>query len=237
MIYKPQRFQATLAKKEKISSKVYEVVFSLQNPQEMDYRSGHTIMIYIAPGVNRSMSIASCPSTKHEVTMCWDVSPMGPGCQWLLAKNIGDPVEFMGPLGIFLYDETSTKKAVFVATGTGVAPFYSTLREFLPTGTMQPSVLYFGLRHEEDMFWDSEFKKLAETYSSFQYNLVLSQPKEEWGGLKGHVNDYVFSLEKDLLANDYYLCGSGAMVDSMHQELVTRGVAETQIKKELFFKI
>ncbi len=233
---RPSRFKAILSKKEKISSKVFDVRLKLTDPVEMEYKVGHTIMIYISPGVNRSMSIASPPTEKGEITLCWDISPMGPGCQWLLSKNVGDLVEFMGPLGVFLYDVESPRKAIFVATGTGVAPYKSAVEEYLAKGVMKPAALYFGLRHEEDMFWNDRFEELSKQYPSFQYKLILSQPQENWQGRKGHVADFIFTEEPDLLQCDFYLCGSGRMVDEMHSRLEEKGVPNHQIKKELFFK-
>jgi len=235
MAIHPQRYKATLTKKEKISSKVYDVRFTLTEPSEMTFAVGHTIMIYVAPGVNRSMSIASAPSVKNEITMCWDTSPMGIGCQWLLARNIGDPVEFMGPLGIFLYDIVSPRKAVFVATGTGVAPYHSALQEYVQTGQMKPSILYWGLRHEEDMFWNDTFTQFAKDFPTFEYKLCLSQPSEQWTGRRGHVGKFILEEESELINCDFYLCGSGKMVDEMNTALLAKNVPKEQIKKELFF--
>jgi NAD(P)H-flavin reductase len=232
---RPQRFKATLAKKEKISSKVYEVHFSLLQPPEITFRVGHTIMIYIAPGVNRSMSLASPPSVKNEITMCWDISPMGIGCQWLLSRNIGDPVEFMGPLGIFTYNHESSRKAIFVATGTGVAPFRAALAEYLPTGLMKPATLYWGLRHEEDIFWNDQLMQWAKNYPSFQYKLCLSQPSDSWTGRRGHVEQHIMTEETNLTDCDIYLCGSGQMVKEMVEALLLMNVPNEQIKRELFF--
>jgi CDP-4-dehydro-6-deoxyglucose reductase len=230
---KPRRFKAIISKKEKISSKVYDVRFKLVDPVIMEYRVGHTIMIYVTPGVNRSMSIASPPKENSELTMCWDVSPMGPGCQWLLARNVGDSVEFMGPLGAFLYDSESPRKSVFIGTGTGVAPYKAALEEF---GAKKPVSLYFGLRHEEDIFWNDRFEEFSKLYPSFQYKLILSQPKEDWKGRKGHVEDYIFAEEQDLFSCDFYLCGSGRMVAEMSAKLEAKGIPKEHIKKELFFK-
>lgn len=232
---KPQRFKATLTKKEKISSKVYEVHFTLVEPSTITFLAGHTIMIYVAPGVNRSMSLASPPTITNELTLCWDVSPMGVGCQWLLARNIGDPVEFMGPLGIFTYNHESPRKAVFVATGTGVAPFHSALAEFLEQGTMKPVSLYWGLRHEEDIFWNEKFTEWSKKYPSFEYKRCLSQPGETWNGRKGHVQKYLMEEEKNLTDCDFYLCGSGKMVEETMNALLARNVPKEQIKRELFF--
>jgi CDP-4-dehydro-6-deoxyglucose reductase, E3 len=231
----PLRFKATLTKKEKISSKVYEVRFSLLEPSEITFHVGQTIMIYVAPGVNRSMSLASPPSVKNEITMCWDISPMGIGCQWLLSKNIGDVVEFMGPLGMFTYDSNSPRKAVFVATGTGVAPFHSALMEYLPVGSMKPATLYWGLRRTEDIFWNEQFEQWTKDYPSFQYNLCLSQPGDEWNGKRGHVEQHILAEENNLTNCDIYLCGSGEMIKEMVEALLSMNVPKEQIKRELFF--
>lgn len=105
--------------------------FDLVEPKEISFLSGQTIMFQVAAGVNRSMSIASAPSEKTSILVAHDVSPMGPYSQWTLAANKGDPMNFIGPLGAFTLDRESPRKAVFIATGTGVAPFRSMLLDQL----------------------------------------------------------------------------------------------------------
>jgi CDP-4-dehydro-6-deoxyglucose reductase, E3 len=232
---KPQQYKATLTKKEKISSKVYEVRFALIEPATITFLPGQTIMMNIAPGVNRSMSIASPPSISNEITLCWDITPMGPGCQWLLARNIGDPVSFLGPVGIFTYNNESTKKAIFIATGTGIAPFHSALAEYIGTGSMKPATLYWGLRHEEDIFWNDQFVQWAKDCPSFQYRICLSKPSDAWTGSRGHIEEHVATKETPLCDCDFYLCGSGKMVKEMTETLLAKNIPKEQIKRELFF--
>jgi len=72
---KPHRFTSRLGYIEKVSSKVYLTRFDLVEPREITFLAGQTVMLQVAPGVNRSMSIASPPSEKTSVLVAHDVSP------------------------------------------------------------------------------------------------------------------------------------------------------------------
>lgn len=232
---RPQKYTAIVSAKEKVSSKVYDVTFTVQTPDTLQFEPGQTIMIHIEPGVNRSMSIASAPTQNKSIRLCWDVSPMGKGCQWLLARNVGDSVSFMAPLGAFTYKDVP-RAPIFLATGTGLAPFYSMLSTYLPTGKISKAHLYWGLRFEEDRFWEKELASLAQTYPQFSYDIVLSRPSETWSGKKGYITDYVLT-QPDIVSYEYYLCGNNKMVDTATQALVDHAVPIAQVHSELFYKI
>jgi NAD(P)H-flavin reductase len=231
---KPQKFDATLIYKEWISRKVLEVRLRLQNPPVINFLAGQTVMIYISPGINRSMSIASSPNNQQELTICWDVSPMGPGAHWLLDRNVGDEVKFMAPLGVFTYRFDNQRPAVFMATGTGIAPFRSFLDTYLATSSMSQIKLFWGLREEQDIFWKDLLDQYQASHQNFNYYISLSQAKSQWTGLQGHITEHV--LEHEVHTDwDYYLCGSGAMVEQTMTGLLSKGVPENQIIRELFF--
>jgi NAD(P)H-flavin reductase len=248
----PQKFLSRLASIEKISNKVYLERFELVEPKEISFLPGQTVMLYVAPAcagrpaVNRTMSIASPPSEKTSITLAHNVSPMGPYSKWALSANVGDSMEFMGPLGAFILDRESHRKKVFVATGTGIAPFYGMAVDYLSTGGTDDVTLYWGLRYEEDIFWQKEFEQLSHSYSNFRLILMLSQPASthgestrggpaaSWVGKRGHVQDHIFG-ERNLSNADYYLCGSKVMVDDMREKLKANGVSDNQVKFELFY--
>lgn len=232
---KPQLFKTKLGYLEKVSSKVYLKRFDLVEPKEMGFLAGQTVMLHVAPGVNRNMSIASPPSEKNSITVAHDVSPMGPYSQWTVQAKVGDSMSFMGPLGIFVLDKTSPRKKILVATGTGVAPFRSMLLDYLESGGSVEVALYWGLRHEEDIFWQEQFLSLAQTHPTFHFFLTLSQSQPTWQGLRGRVGDHLFSNEKNLVEDEFYLCGGKEMVVDMRSQLLAAGVPKEQIKSELFY--
>lgn len=235
---KPQKFTSRLASIEKVSSKVYLKRFDLVTPREIAFLPGQTVMLQVAPGINRSMSIASPPSEKTSILVAHDVSPMGPYSRWTINANVGDEMHFIGPLGMFILDAASPRKKVFIATGTGIAPFRSMITDELNrqgTRNNKQMTLFWGLRHETDVYWKDEFTSLADQHTHFQFVLTLSQGSPAWTGFRGHVTDHVLRLEKDWENSDFYLCGNKMMVDQMREGLLTKNVPKGQIKSELFY--
>lgn len=232
---KPQKYSAKLVSLQKISSQVYLERFELLEPREMVFVAGQTVMLFIAPGVNRSMSIASVPDEKNAILLVHDIGPMGPYSKWTLAAKVGDPMQIMGPLGIFVLDRESPRTKVFVATGSGIAPFYAMAKDYFTHGGTSAIHLYWGLRHEEDIFWQKQFEVLGRQYPNFTCTITLSQPTDTWQGKRGHVEDQIFADIKDLTGSDYYLCGSKMMTDEMRTKLKVASVPDAQVKFELFY--
>ncbi len=232
---KPHHCTAVVSSKIKLTENVYLVTFAMKDPPTLEFVAGQTMMLHIAEGINRSMSIASPPSETHSILMCHDISPMGPGSKWTLGLSVGDGVSFMAPLGAFVLDRESPRKKVFVATGTGVVPFRSMLLDYFEGGGTTEATLYWGLRFEEDIYWREEFTALSQKYPNFRFVFTLSKPTEHWSGNKGRVTDHVFSGEKNLPTCDVYLCGSKEMVGEIKGKLLALNVPKEQIKQELFF--
>ncbi len=232
---KPQKFSAVLSEKEKISARVYRAVFTLKEPSVITFRPGQNLMIYVAEGINRAISIGSPPQETTALTIYYDVMPGGPGSKWMLERQVGDTALFMAPLGVFSFDAESTRKKVFVATGTGIAPFRSMILDYLAKGGTTPLEIFWGLRHEEDIFLATEFARLAETHPNFSFHITLSQPSEQWQGMRGRVTAHIYSEVGDLKNCDFYLCGAGQMVSEVIPQLESLGVPRSQIKTELFY--
>ena len=232
---KPQKYTAHLATKVQVSKNVYLERFILDDPKEITFIAGQTVMLYVAPGINRSMSIASLPEEKNSLLLAHDVEPMGPYSQWALSAKSGDPMTIMGPLGVFVVDKESPRKKVFVATGSGIAPFYPMIKDYLTHGGTSEVVLYWGLRGEEDIFWQKEFEMLVRQYKNFKSVLTLSQGSDSWVGKRGHVQDHIFMDEQNVLGTDFYLCGNKTMTNDMRDRLKNAGVPDSQVKFELFY--
>lgn len=227
---KPQKYSARIVAKELIATDIYQLVFEILEPKELLFLPGQTISLQVAEGINRSMSIASDPRETTRFVLCHDVKPGGPGSKWTIAREVGDIATFMGPLGIFIRDDSNRKK-VFIATGTGIAPF----RSMLYTASQVPTSLYWGLRYEDGLYWTEEFEAFARSNAWFSFYLSLSQPTQAWSGLSGHVTKHVFEKEKDIAQSEFYLCGNQSMVKEMEQKLLDAGVPKAQIYKELYY--
>lgn len=232
---KPQKYTSRLASLIHISKNVYLERFALIEPKEIAFLPGQTVMLYVAPGINRSMSIASVPAEKNSILLVHDIGPMGPYSKWTLSAKVGDLMSFMGPLGMFVMDKESPRNKVLVATGSGIAPYYAMTKDYVMGGGKSPVTLYWGLRYEEDIFWQKQFEVLARQYPTFTFILTLSQPTESWQGKRGHVQEHIFAGEQSFSDTDVYLCGSKVMIDDMRARLKALNIPEAQVKFELFY--
>lgn len=232
---KPQKYQAIIEKKEQLTEFVYVVTFKLITPSEITFLAGQTFMLNVAPGINRTMSISSAPSDKQTILMCHDVSPDGPGSKWTRSHSVGDTATFMAPLGMFVLDKESHRRKIFVATGTGIAPYRSMLLDYLSHEGTDDVTLYWGMRHEEDLYWMSEFQELSIKYPNFRFVVCLSQPSSSWQGAKGRVTEHVVQEELNIERSDVYLCGNQHMIKDLEAQLKEKQVPIHQIFKELYF--
>jgi len=241
---KPQAYTVTIVSKEQVGEHIYFVRFSLPEDKEIHFEAGQTVMFKVPSGVNpdsigvnRSMSIASSPSKTQELLMCHDTKPMGPFSKWTIQSKIGDTIDIIGPLGIFTLDKESPRNKILIATGTGIAPFRSMLLDVFSNYALSTIhyelFLYWGLRHETDIYWNDEFTDLAKRFPNFHYYLTLSQPQPSWSGLKGRVTAHLDTII-DTNA-EYYLCGSNDMIREVKEKLLDAHVPKEQIKHEAFF--
>ncbi len=231
----PQKYTATVESLVRLDGEVYNVGFTLRTPPSLSFIAGQYGSFFVSPTVRRNYSFTSPPKVASHIETCVDLTPRGPGSQWLLSLKIGESVELLAPLGRFVVNKESQRKKVFVATGTGISATRSMILDVLEANAPVASVLYWGVRHEENMFWDEEFQKLAEKYSQFSFIRIVSQPQGVWKGRIGRVTDFVTKEEKDLGNSEFYLCGNRQMIYDMKELLLEQNVPEEQIKSELFY--
>ena len=138
-----------------------------------------------------------------------DVAPGGPGSKFFEALKVGEKINFLGPFGTFvLKPDDGGEQLLFIGTGSGCSPLKCMVEAALKEMRIEKQIyFYFGLRFQNDIFWQDYFGALAKSYPNFHFKLVLSKPEESWTGLSGHVTDYIkrdFPETKNFSA---YLCG------------------------------
>lgn len=234
---KPAWYKTTLGAKDKVSSKVYRAVFAIPEGQEAAFHSGQTVMMHVAADQNRAMSIASAPQDTKHIVLYHDVSPMGVGSKWMIDRSIGDTCELMLPLGRFIFHEENARPVVFLATGTGIAPFYSMIQDLIARGDTRSIALYFGVRHADEVFLRDELESLKNAHPNFVYTISVSQPPSDgsWTGKTGRITAHIFDELGDIASRDYYLCGGKAIVEDVRQQLIDHAVPSEQIFTELYY--
>ena len=233
----PQRLQAKLADKLVHNDKFTQYFFTLVHPHTLNFDPGQYVsMVVDANGDRRSYSIASKPENKDAFELLIDHSPAGVGSTYLANLQIGQEVDILAPMGRFIFQrEGSEAELVFVATGSGVAPFRSMIMSLLQEGIeKRPITLYWGMRFVEDLFWLDEWQDLAESYSNFMFHPVISRAMDEWPLCRGRVTDCLNIHEIPIDAG-YYLCGNNTMIAEVTNLLMGKGVAKENIHFEKFY--
>lgn len=140
----------------------------------------------------------------------------------LQSARVGDMVEIGGPYGDFcLQESTQSSRYLFIATGTGIAPFHSYVKTF---PCLDYRILH-GIRLRQETCH-------AVDYESGRYLACVSRPNDSGTGER--VTD---RLAREKLAGDekIYLCGNRAMIVDAIEILRSKGVSGDNIFTEVFF--
>ncbi|MGH9665759.1 MAG: ferredoxin--NADP reductase [Bryobacteraceae bacterium] len=182
--------------------------------------------------ITRAYSIASAPDGKR-FDLCLNRVVEGLFSPWLFEMKPGDSIDLRPPLGFFVLRQPP-REAVFIATGTGIAPFRSMLLAQLAAGDPRPFSLLFGVRHEHGILYRGEFERLAREHPNFRFLPTLTRPGPSWTGLTGRVQNHITDAVADRRDLDVYICGLKLMVDDVRAILKRMGFDRKQIVYEKY---
>jgi len=228
-------FKTKIASDETIAKDVRLLKIALTPPDVLDFQAGQFINILVAPSIRRSYSIASSPTSNSQIDLIADTVLGGPGSQFFANAKAGNDIEFLGPMGNFVYID-NPKPAYFFATGTGVVPFISMITYALETLNTQRQIkLFLGFRYEESIFYKEYFETLQSKYPNFEFVLTLSKPMDSWQGRRGRISEHYPQVVEQNKDFDGYICGSHQMIDDVVARLTTSGVASENIHYEQYY--
>ncbi len=164
--------------------------------------------------LTRAYSIASPPGEDNRFALCLNRVQDGFMSNFLCDMNEGDELSCQGPFGDFIL-RPPLRDTVFIATGTGVAPFRAMLHWLLADETRHQGKqlwLVFGSRDESDIYYHDEFLRLAAKHPNFHYLPTLSRGGEEWKGLRGYVQEHVPEIVRGRSDMHAYICGLDKMI-------------------------
>jgi ferredoxin-NADP reductase len=205
--------------------------------------AGQYISIKVSPeGHRRSYSLCHNPSIDHGFELLIDFAPDGVGSRYLRSLAFGDTIDLLGPLGRFTVSEAATEtELVFIATGSGVAPYRSMILDLLQNKQDQRKItLLWGMRHAAELFWQDEFQQLVRSFPQFTFHPVISQAPAEWHLCRGRVTDclightFTWLQPPQLAQTGFYFCGNAAMIATTAQLLLDKGVPAGHIHTEKF---
>jgi len=206
--------------------------------QPFKYEPGQIVAINIDGESDRQpdwkyFSIASAPNGHNGFELCVSDSKLSPD------TLVGKKVAVKGPAGSFTLPKVIDKDLVFIATGTGIAPFRGMIHHIFEHQMPHKKIhLIQGCRSSDEILYREEFEKIARENPEFTYDIILSRAsQEEWYGRRGRVRDVYLQQyhtpRPDVL---FYLCGWPEMVKDGIKDLVeVNGFHTHQLVYELFY--
>ena len=94
--------------------------------------------------------------------------------------RVGDVVRITGPSGkhFLLPPDYHHRDLIFVATGTGIAPYRGMLKEMFNEGYYGEAFLFFGVKFADTVLYDEEFRSYLDRVN-FHYFTALSREAEK----------------------------------------------------------
>lgn len=226
--------QTVLDRATTLSYNVKSFRLRLVNPADLAFQAGQFVIVHVPKDgsfVKRAYSISSPPHEQGVVELCIQHVEKGAASTFFWQLKEGEPVTISGPHGRFTLKEPLTYQPVFMATGTGVAPFRSMIQHLYHVNCLQDIWLIFGCRYEHTVLYEAEFKTLASMKHNFHYLPTVSRPKE-WQGETGHIQQTFQKHIRDFTNKEIYVCGWLEVVKAVVKDLTELGVPPAQLHYE-----
>jgi ferredoxin--NADP+ reductase len=157
---------------------------------------------------------------------------------------VGHAMRMIGPKGRFLLEPDDHRTHLFIATGTGIAPFISMMRETLLDGKPRRTIMLHGCSYVDELGY-RELLEQWERDSTYPVTYVptISRPADprnaDWEGYVGRAESVVQDVcrrqglrpERTVV----YICGNPEMILNAEAILMDHGFPEFHVKKELYW--
>ncbi|MCL4372077.1 FAD-binding oxidoreductase [Candidatus Marsarchaeota archaeon] len=241
------------AKTYPITKKEYELILSESNTPEvqlvrlqatdgsrLDFDPGMFAMIMgVEKGtgkllVRRAYSIASEPNADY--LEFYVVKEHDGHVTYFMQSKKGDKYVIEGPYGQFAFVPEENKKVLFIAGGTGFAPFMSMLRHIKKIGAGTDVVLIYSIKFPTEIIMKDELMQLAESLK-IKSVITVTRPQagDGWNGQTGHVNaDMIMKSAPDIMERTVYVCGPLPFVKAIKDALASLNVPNNRVKADVW---
>src|SRR5260221_11985386 len=226
-----QSFQAQLRAVERLSETT--IAFSLDGVSDLAFLPGQYVNLLV-PGTDqrRSYSFSSPPGAPALSFLVRDI-PRGAMSTWLRENAApGTSMEFVGPAGSFYLREVR-RPLLFLAGGTGLAPFLAMLGTMSHTNSKYPVHLIYGVTNDPDLVLLDKLQEFRNQLPNFTFSSCFANEESSYTN-KGYVTRYIESQHMHDGEVDVYLCGPPAMVDAFRNHMGEQGMTSANFYFEKF---
>ena len=227
-------YAGKLASFDRLSDTALAFTLQMDDRSSLGFLPGQYVNVSV-PGTDqaRSFSFATGPGA-DELGFLIRNTDYGVLTTYLRDRaKVGDQVEFNGPLGSF-YLRKIERAVLFLAGGTGLAPFLSMLHKIeRDGGSEHPIHLIFGVTNDSDLVGIEELEGYAERLPNFTFRCVVAADQSTYPH-KGFVTHHMQPEHLNDGLVDIYLCGPPPMVDAVRKHLADQGIQPASFYYEKF---
>ncbi|MFK5925395.1 MAG: FAD-binding oxidoreductase [Desulfuromusa sp.] len=188
------------------------------------FEPGNCVAIFNLEDESRPYSISS-GMDEEVLRFLIRTVPDGAVSLWLAERQPGDKVQVSDPFGWFRPGQSGPDQdSVFIATGTGIAPFLSYIRS---SPERLPLACLYGAGRANETF------ALDELQACPNFQLAISRETAD-SCFHGRVSGLLETLPLNPGIH-FYLCGLDVMIDEVSGWLEQHGIDYVQIHREVFF--
>jgi benzoate/toluate 1,2-dioxygenase reductase subunit len=230
----PAEFGARIEDVRKLSESTIGFSVTFDDPEALNFLPGQYVQVSVPDtGASRAYSFSSMLSDGRVEFLVRNI-PGGLMSGYLAERaKPGDRLTIKGPSGAFYLRELS-RPALFLAGGTGLAPFLAMLAHVAESDkTVPPIRLIYGVTRDADRVELEKLEAFARLIPGFSFDVCVSDPATS-ASLKGFVTDH-FDAE-DLRGGDcdVYLCGPPPMVEAVRRHFDAIGTRPAVFHYEKF---
>ncbi|MBQ0937848.1 benzoate 1,2-dioxygenase electron transfer component BenC [Ideonella paludis] len=182
-------------------------------------------------GQHRSYSFSSAPGSQRLTFMIKQVTG-GLMSSWLTEAQVGQGLQVTGPLGSF-YLRAVTRPLLFLAGGTGLAPFLSMLEVLATHGVEHPVHLIYGVTRDQDLVMVDRLVDFARRIPGFTFATCVADPNTQHPQ-QGYVTQHMPAEALHDGNVDVYLCGPPPMVEAVQKHFKSAGLVPASFHYEKF---
>ncbi len=230
-----------VARLEQLAPDVMAVYLRLPAIEDFHFRAGQYLDVMLPGGRRRSFSIASPPHDAGLIELHVRRVSGGEFTEQVFSGMAeGALLRIEGPLGQFVCREPGPERppgpVILVAGGTGFSPVKSILRALLEGGEKRAIHLYWGARHEVDLYQRDWLAARIERFGNLSFVPVLSSPAgdEATRYRTGFVHEALFEDFADLGDAEVYAAGPPALIAALRAGLPARGLPAERLYFDSF---
>jgi len=198
-------------------------VFLLSWRRTHNFSPGQVVKITVSREIAPRIYSVCSGNRESEIRVLFNVKDDGVLTPKLAGVIPGMKIQATKPYGSF---KDGNKSAWWIATGTGIAPFYCMLK----SGISKNKTLIHGVRQLNQFYFEDELEgALGDRY------IQCCSQEQSCSVFPGRVTKYLGEINDLPTDINYYLCGKALMVVEVRDLLISRGVPYENILAEIYF--